>query len=370
MAIEPGVHGRIFRPEPRIGDVADTDRVADDDVLDLRGRNHRGVRANDEFLVLGAKTTGRYVERRQHESIGYLRELDQRRLAQHGQARQRRAVGDGVRLDAVEVPGQAGRLGLGLRHLGAQALEERRLARIRAEGLERSAVVVGAGSLGRRLAERIEATLKSIPEYVEEFKNAFGGKNPITITNAARALAAFETTLITPNAPFDRFLKGDNNALSKQQKEGLALFMDTGCTACHNGVNVGGQAYFPFGVVKKPGADILPVEDKGRFAVTNTASDEYVFRASPLRNVAITPPYFHSGEVWDLNEAVAIMGDSQLGRELKENEIDAIAAFLHSLTGDQPKITLPILPPSSPTTPKPDHELPAQIRVGAAEGDI
>jgi cytochrome c peroxidase len=218
--------------------------------------------------------------------------------------------------------------------------------------------------------ERIEATLKSIPQYAEAFKNAFGGKNPITIANAARALAAFESTLITPNAPFDRFLKGDNKALTEQQKEGLALFMDTGCTACHNGVNVGGQAYFPFGVVKKPGADILPVEDKGRFAVTNTASDEYVFRASPLRNVAITPPYFHSGEVWDLKEAVAIMGNSQLGRELKENEVDAIAAFLHSLTGEQPKITLPILPPSSPTTPKPDHELPAQIRVGATEADI
>lgn len=218
--------------------------------------------------------------------------------------------------------------------------------------------------------ERIEATLKSIPEYVEEFKNVFGGKNPITITNAARALAAFETTLITPNAPFDRFLKGDDKALSKQQKEGLELFMNTGCTACHNGVNVGGQAYFPFGVVKRPGADILPEEDKGRFAVTNTASDEYVFRASPLRNVALTPPYFHSGEVWDLKEAVAIMGDSQLGRELKDNEAEAITAFLHSLTGEQPKITLPILPQSSATTPKPEHDFPGQIRVGAADTDI
>lgn len=218
--------------------------------------------------------------------------------------------------------------------------------------------------------ERIEATLKSIPQYVAEFQKAFGGKNPITIANAARALAAFETTLITPNAPFDRFLKGDNNALTKQQKQGLELFMNTGCTACHNGVNVGGQAYFPFGVVKKPGADILPAEDKGRFAVTNTASDEYVFRASPLRNVAITAPYFHSGEVWELKEAVAIMGDSQLGRELKENEVDAITAFLQSLTGEQPKITLPILPPSSPTTPKPDHEMPSQIRVGTAETNL
>jgi cytochrome c peroxidase len=202
--------------------------------------------------------------------------------------------------------------------------------------------------------ERIEETLKSIPEYVEEFKQTFGGKNPVTIDNAARALAAFETTLITPNAPFDRFMKGDDKAMTKQQQEGLALFMNTGCTACHNGVNLGGQAYFPFGVVKRPGADILPVEDKGRFAVTNTASDEYVFRASPLRNVALTPPYFHSGEVWDLEQAVAIMGDSQLGRELNKNEVIAITAFLRSLTGDQPQVMLPILPASGPQTPKPD----------------
>src|SRR5690554_3596650 len=202
--------------------------------------------------------------------------------------------------------------------------------------------------------ERIEATLKSIPEYVAEFGKAFGGNNPVTVDNAARALAAFETTLITPNAPFDRFLKGDDKALSKQQKDGLALFMDSGCTACHNGVNLGGQAYFPFGVVKRPGADILPPEDKGRFAVTNTASDEYVFRASPLRNVALTPPYFHSGEVWDLEQAVAIMGDSQLGRELNSNEVNAITAFLGSLTGDQPQVKLPALPPSGPKTPKPE----------------
>lgn len=208
---------------------------------------------------------------------------------------------------------------------------------------------------------RIEATLRSIPEYVEEFTKAFGSANAVTFDNAARALAAFETTLITPNAPFDRFLKGDDNALTAEQKEGLRLFMDTGCASCHNGVNLGGQAYFPFGVVKRPGADILPENDKGRFAVTNTASDEYVFRASPLRNVALTPPYFHSGEVWDLEQAVAIMGDSQLGRELNDSEVRAITAFLHSLTGELPQIDLPILPPSSPSTPKPELDLPGQL---------
>lgn len=203
--------------------------------------------------------------------------------------------------------------------------------------------------------DRVEATLKSIPEYVAEFKKAFpNDKNPVSFDNMAYALEAFEVSLTTPNSPFDRFLKGDDKALDATQKEGLALFMDAGCIACHNGVNVGGQGYFPFGVIKKPGADILPEGDKGRFAVTNTAADEYVFRAAPLRNVALTPPYFHSGEVWDLEQAVAIMGDSQLGRQLKDDEVKAITAFLYSLTGDQPQVAYPILPASTATTPQPE----------------
>jgi len=203
--------------------------------------------------------------------------------------------------------------------------------------------------------ERVEATLKSIPEYVAEFTKAFPkDKDPVSFDNMAYALEAFEVSLTTPNSSFDRFLKGDDKALDAQQKEGLALFMDAGCIACHNGVNVGGQSYFPFGVIKKPGADTLPEDDKGRFAVTNTAADEYVFRAAPLRNIALTPPYFHSGEVWDLEQAVAIMGDSQLGRQLKDDEVKAITAFLHSLTGELPQVAYPLLPASTATTPKPE----------------
>lgn len=202
--------------------------------------------------------------------------------------------------------------------------------------------------------ERVVATLKSIPEYVAEFEKAFPNDNdPVSFDNMAYALEAFEVSLVTPNSPFDRFLAGDDAALDAKQKQGLALFMDSGCAACHNGVNVGGQGYFPFGVIKKPGAEILPEGDKGRFAVTNTANDEYVFRAAPLRNVALTPPYFHSGEVWELEQAVAIMGDSQLGRELSDGEVGAITAFLHSLTGEQPKVAYPLLPASTEATPKP-----------------
>jgi cytochrome c peroxidase len=200
----------------------------------------------------------------------------------------------------------------------------------------------------------VEATLKSMPGYVEQFRKAFPqDASPVTFDNVARSLEAFEATLITPGSRFDQFLEGDANALNTQEKEGLKLFMDKGCSACHNGINVGGEAYFPFGVVAKPGADILPPNDKGRFAVTKTASDEYVFRAGPLRNVALRAPYFHSGQVWSLKQAVAIMGASQLGQKLTEQEEDAIVAFLQTLTGEQPRIELPILPPRTDATPLP-----------------
>ena len=129
--------------------------------------------------------------------------------------------------------------------------------------------------------------------------------------------------------------------------------MEKGCVACHKGVNVGGESYHPFGVVEQPGAAVLPKGDKGRFAVTKSASDSYVFRAGPLRNIELTAPYFHSGKVWNLREAVAIMGTSQLGEKLSDSEIDAITAFLKTLTGRQPVVDYPILPVSTDTTPKP-----------------
>lgn len=203
--------------------------------------------------------------------------------------------------------------------------------------------------------KHVEDTLRSIPEYVEFFAKAFPGeKQAVTFDNMATAIEAFESTLTTPNSRFDQFLAG-KETLNGTELTGLNLFVNKGCVACHSGINVGGQGYFPFGVIKKPGADVLPVEDKGRFTVTNTASDEYVFRAGPLRNIALTAPYFHSGEVWDLEQAVAIMGSSQLGHELNSDEVKAITAFLHTLTGDQPQVTYPILPRSTSATPKPQH---------------
>ena len=202
--------------------------------------------------------------------------------------------------------------------------------------------------------ERVVATLKSMPAYVRQFEAAFPGQeDPVTFDNMATAIEAFEATLITPDARFDKYLRGDNTALNEQEKEGLALFMNKGCAACHGGVNFGGQGYFPFGLVTKPGAEILPAGDKGRFAVTETASDQYVFRAAPLRNIELTAPYFHSGAVWSLEEAVAVMGTAQLGTELADDEVHSIVAFLKTLTGQIPEIRYPVLPPSTDTTPRP-----------------
>jgi cytochrome c peroxidase len=133
--------------------------------------------------------------------------------------------------------------------------------------------------------------------------------------------------------------------------------VDAGCAACHGGVNLGGNGYYPFGLIERPGADVLPPDDMGRYQVTATADDQYVFRAAPLRNIAVTAPYFHSGAVWDLRTAVGIMATSQLGADLDDAQIDAITAFLGSLTGEVPEIVYPILPPETAATPHPTGEV-------------
>ncbi|GGB41539.1 cytochrome c biogenesis protein CcsA [Roseibium aquae] len=212
---------------------------------------------------------------------------------------------------------------------------------------------VQAGVEMANTPENVLKTLNSMPQYVEWFQSAFPEEaNPVTFDNFAKAIEAFEATLITP-APFDAWLNGNDDALTDLQKTGLQVFVDAGCAACHAGINVGGQDYYPFGLIEKPGADILPEGDKGRYAVTATADDEYVFRAGPLRNIAVTAPYFHSGAVWDLRTAVEIMATSQLGADLTSEEIDAIVAFLQSLTGEVPEVVYPILPPETASTPHP-----------------
>lgn len=225
----------------------------------------------------------------------------------------------------------------------------------RAEDLKAQAKgPVQAGVEMNNKPEVVEATLKSMPGYVTAFQSAFPGESsPVSFDNMAKAIEAFETTLITPGAPFDAFLKGDAHALTADQQAGLKLFMDKGCSSCHNGINLGGQAYFPFGVVHKPSDAVRPAGDRGRYAVTKSEGDDYVFRAAPLRNIAATAPYFHSGNVWKLQEAVTIMGDAQLGATLTPDEAEKIHLFLHALTAPIPRIDYPELPERDDTTPKP-----------------
>jgi cytochrome c peroxidase len=201
--------------------------------------------------------------------------------------------------------------------------------------------------------ELVVETVKSMPEYGRLFKKVFPREsNPVTYDNIAKAIEAFEASLLTPDAPFDRYLKGDGTALNAEEQAGLQVFMDKGCAGCHGGINMGGTGYFPFGVVEKPKAEIT-AGDTGRFKVTGAKGDEYVFKSPSLRNIALTAPYFHSGKVWSLKGAVAIMGSAQLGIALSSDEADRVVAFLKTTTGVQPRIEYPILPPSSESTPKP-----------------
>ncbi len=195
--------------------------------------------------------------------------------------------------------------------------------------------------------------LATIPGYAAAFAAAFPGEPaPVTLANAQGAIAVFGATLITPNAPFDKYLRGKASALTATQKEGLQLFMSKGCAECHNGINLGGNSYAPFGILERPGADLLPRADKGRFMVTETVGDQYVFKVPTLRNIALTAPYFHSGRAWDLGQSVGVMAISQIGAPVSAEEIQKIVVFLESLTGEQPRIVYPLLPPSVSATPR------------------
>jgi cytochrome c peroxidase len=201
--------------------------------------------------------------------------------------------------------------------------------------------------------EGVVKTLTSMPEYVELFKKAFPkDKDPVTFDNMATAIEIFEATLITPGSRFDKLLTGDDKALNEDELKGLSLFMDKGCVDCHGGMNIGGEDYFSFGVAERP-SDTIIAGDKGRFKVTESEGDEYVFKSPSLRNIELTPPYFHSGKVWTLTEAVKIMGTAQLGEQINDKEVALITAFLKTTTGVQPEIVYPILPASTDTTPHP-----------------
>lgn len=192
--------------------------------------------------------------------------------------------------------------------------------------------------------------LNSIPGYQDEFEQVFGSRD-ITIDMVTAAIAEFEETLVTPNSRFDQWLMGDDNAITAYELEGYKIFKDSGCTACHNGEAAGGTSFQRMGIVRAY-ESTSPVE--GRYSITGDDADRFSFKVPTLRNVEYTYPYFHDGQAKTLEEATDIMGQIQLGRHYTEEEIAKVVAFMKTLTGDMPQLMLPMLPPSSNDTPRPD----------------
>ncbi len=176
--------------------------------------------------------------------------------------------------------------------------------------------------------------LQMVPDYVREFTKLYS--DGITQTNIKDAIATYQKSLYTPNARFDQFLRGNKQALTASEQEGYRLFKAYGCISCHQGVNVGGNMFSRFGALGDYFADRGNVTkaDLGLFNVTHDRLDQFIFRVPSLRNVALTPPYFHDGTAKSLEEAIAIMGKYQLGRSLAQKETSAIAQFLRTLTGE------------------------------------
>lgn len=177
------------------------------------------------------------------------------------------------------------------------------------------------------------AKLGADQTYRDEFHTAYG--QPPARPLVLDALATFERSLVTPRAPFDRYLLGESDAIGPEEKRGYELFKSHGCVACHQGVNVGGNLFQRFGVFDEPGAAGTPTEaDLGRLALTGKTEDRSVFRVPSLRNVAKTAPYFHDGRAATLEQAVTEMARLQLGRALPQREVDLIVRFLRTLTGE------------------------------------
>ena len=193
------------------------------------------------------------------------------------------------------------------------------------------------------------STIASMPDYLKRFKQIYGS-NEVNIDRITDAIAIFEKTLVTPNSPFDKYLQGQQDAISDTAKAGYQIFKDKGCASCHNGPAVGGTMYMKMGLVKPFHTD-NPAE--GRKGVTGKETDKFVFKVPTLRNIELTYPYFHDGSAWTLEEAANTMADIQLGQKLSKEELGQMVTFLKTLTGEQPKLTLPILPPSNVNTPRP-----------------
>jgi cytochrome c peroxidase len=209
--------------------------------------------------------------------------------------------------------------------------------------------------MGMNELEEAMSRVRDIPGYRPLFERAFGSDNPMTVENAARAVAAYERTLITPNSPYDRYVKGDKKALTEQQIRGMNTFASVGCATCHSGPAFNGPAMqpgtgfymkFPTFTDSKYIEQYKLTDDKGRLAATGKESDAGMWKVMTLRNVALTAPYFHNGAVKTLDEAVRVMAGTQLNQQLDSTQTGDIVAFLNALTGEFPQQALPQLPPT------------------------
>jgi cytochrome c peroxidase len=225
----------------------------------------------------------------------------------------------------------------------------------RAASLEAQAKgpVTNSIEMGMKSWDDVVARLKAIPGYSDLFAKAFTGADAVSADNAAKAIAAYERTLITPNSPYDKYAKGDLKALNEQQLRGLQTFAETGCGACHsgpgfngsqNGQGVGDYIKFPSIENGALEAQYGFSKDLGRYEVTKNEADKHLFKVPTLRNIALTAPYFHNGKVNSLENAVAIMAKTQLGKDLNPQQVEDIVAFLGTLTGEFPKQEFPRLP--------------------------
>jgi cytochrome c peroxidase len=192
--------------------------------------------------------------------------------------------------------------------------------------------------------EHVTAVVNSIPEYVREFRRAYGDpKMEPKFKDVADVIAVFERTLVTPSR-YDKYLSGCDKALSKEEKAGLKTFIDKGCVSCHNGVGLGG------------GMQVFPLIGKFKYMNVGDFKGDAngMVKVPTLRNVVETAPYFHNGTVWSLKETIKIMGETQLGVKLTDKETESIETFLKALTGDKPEVEYPVLPARTAKTPLPD----------------
>jgi cytochrome c peroxidase len=218
----------------------------------------------------------------------------------------------------------------------------------RAASLEAQAAgpVTNAIEMGMKSWDEVVARLQSIEGYQVAFEQAFG-KDSISKDNATKAIAAYERTLITPNSPYDKYVSGDKSALTAQQVSGMNKVQELGCTGCHSGPAFNGPGMFhPFPIHSNPvyAAKYHFKDDKGLAEVTKKSEDEHFWKVPTLRNIALTAPYFHNGAAKTLDEAVTVMGKTQLDKDLSKEEVADIVAFLNSLTGEFPKQKMPVLP--------------------------